>query len=541
MASTPQPHRSHSQPHISATHPQAVGSPSPPFYYGNAYPPMLANGMVSMTAHPHATGPLGTPDFHHNLQLGPGGVPHTQMVTMPAHTVDSLFSTLDAMQNRVEALEGQVKTVAEKRPHPNGPSNTNSGSDSDSPHATRATRKKRRTKFILATKVEDLTLPQVEVRQKLQSHIHAALCMITGTKPNETPGRGRRRRTRRTTLTASSGSDADTENDEDVAPTGPGIHTGGDGTTNTTNRSTGNVEHWKWDFTKDTDQDINALIVTRAAKIVWEEQTDPNRRDLPFTNVLFNIFDLESFAKEKFRVQRKSHRKKTDPEFAKRVELQVIATRRAARRSWLTELVGAVQLAEDRLEAAPKYYKQTGRDVRKLCKPEYMSDSLSGPEEGDEAARQHFLVKLQDAARLSRDMRAQTELWAVQRPAYRDAKITEVMQDLDKIRQKQRKKEKRAQWPTPRIDIDLIHNRPPTERLYKFTISSTWWDQYCTNFPQDAADMKMSLTVLPGFADAGAGASAAGVAGSSAERNTTGNARSDEPEQTVPGDQSRNE
>ncbi|KAG1719018.1 uncharacterized protein EDB91DRAFT_1257981 [Suillus paluster] len=143
-------------------------------------------------------------------------------------------------------------------------------------------------------------------------------------------------------------------------------------------------------------------------------------------------------------------------------------------------------LAEDREKAVEEYKARNEKDPTDLLRPEYMSEQASEVDTDDEEKRKDRQKVLYQAAKLTeREVQAGIPVWEIIRPAWRADEVTKILEELDSIRDEQRKESKRKTALTRRVNLGSeLKSEPVTEiaislagegALDAFTTSGGCW------------------------------------------------------------------
>ncbi|KAG0694057.1 hypothetical protein DFH29DRAFT_880968 [Suillus ampliporus] len=188
-----------------------------------------------------------------------------------------------------------------------------------------------------------------------------------------------------------------------------------------------------FNFQGNASSEANSAVFTQAANVVWKEQ------------------------QSKFRSYKRKYIEKTDEEKA------------AKRRQFNTankHLCRQEHLAEDREKAVEEYKAWNEKDPTDLLRPEYMSEQASEVDTDDEEKRKDRQKKLYQAAKLT------------EREVHTGIPVMKILEELDSIRDEQRKESKHKTALTRRVNLGNKSNTPPSLAIFPFMLGVMWHKEY---------------------------------------------------------------
>ncbi|KAJ7036198.1 hypothetical protein C8F04DRAFT_1181726 [Mycena alexandri] len=369
----------------------------------------------------------------------PSPVIDPSLLPAPAATPDERLSAVERELHELKA------SVAQKR------------SNDDPPH--KPSKKSKRTVYMLKES-KNLSVEQLEVRKVLMRKIKVELRTLTGTKES-----------------SDSSTDSGSERD-------------------TPSASTSSSPLLSFDFDSNVDLPANMAVITRAADLIFKEQSDPTAStfSLPHITVRFTHSDLAHFGKTTFRGWKKKYRGEHDPEVRAKQERQASRDRQGMRRK---------ELKQKRLKAVREYKKQHKKDPACLLETEWMSDEISEPDTDDDEKKAERRRQLRRMAGLSRAQK-DTEVWEVVRPGFQSVEAAEVKDELDrlsKVSKARNGRKKTANRTILRSSLGNTHNRHPTRKLWPFMLSRDWYDAEVVENPDLAETISLYTKNPDGFGE----------------------------------------
>ncbi|KAG1764970.1 hypothetical protein EV702DRAFT_1051190 [Suillus placidus] len=222
---------------------------------------------------------------------------------------------------------------------------------------------------------------------------------------------------------------------------------------------------------KETIYNLTGLI---ASEIGEEQDQDVDEDDAAEPpKMAFNFQAANVVWKEqqsKFRSYKRKYIEKTNEEKAAK-RRQFNTTNKRLRRQ--------EHLAEDREKAVEEYKARNEKDPTDLLRPEYMSEQASEVDTDDEEKRKDRQKKLYQAAKLTEcEFHAGIPVWEIIRPAWRADEVTKILEELDSIRDEQRKESKRKTALTRCVNLGNKSNSPPSLAIFPFMLDVRWHKEY---------------------------------------------------------------
>ncbi|EIW80124.1 hypothetical protein CONPUDRAFT_155483 [Coniophora puteana RWD-64-598 SS2] len=145
-------------------------------------------------------------------------------------------------------------------------------------------------------------------------------------------------------------------------------------------------------FEANVDDPRNEAVTKAVAQSVWDDLSEPDSipEILLSRRVKWSKLSLQTLAKGTFRGMRSEWRRQNDDGAARRAEVSKQRNRHYSRR---------VEKAENRLKACGDYAKQNDeKDASETLHQEYMSDEVSGPEDGSDETPAQWKVRMAELA-----------------------------------------------------------------------------------------------------------------------------------------------
>ncbi|KAJ7501379.1 hypothetical protein B0H11DRAFT_2275318 [Mycena galericulata] len=353
-----------------------------------------------------------TPTFRTpHLPPFPGPVVDPALLPTPPVTTDA---RLIALERELDELKTQKRThSSEQEPSPK----------------RRKKSKKQPSPYILKDS-KNLSRKQIEVRKNLMRKMKKELILLTNMNNSND---------------SSSGSDSDASSPQPSRP------------------------RMAFDFTANVDHPVNIKIITRAADLLWKEQSDTTSAtfSLPHEDVRFTHSDLADFGKTNFRSWKKTWKTENDPERAAAQARQASKDRQSMRRR---------ELKQNSLSAVKEYKKIHKKNPACILESDWMSDEISALETDDgikKKARRQLLVQ---KARFGPEQQT-AAVWEVVRPEFQSLECIGIKDELDRIvKERKQKTAKKPRPSVPRINLGNTHSRIPTGTLWPFMVSQDWYD-----------------------------------------------------------------
>ncbi|KAG1851632.1 hypothetical protein DFJ58DRAFT_842115 [Suillus subalutaceus] len=219
------------------------------------------------------------------------------------------------------------------------------------------------------------------------------------------------------------------------------------------------VSQFAFEIGKEQDQDIDE-----------DDAAEPPKMAFNFQDVRYTHGNLVAFAKSKFRSYKRKYIEKIDEEKAAKCRQFNTANKHLRRQE---------HLAEDREKAVEEYKARNEKDPTDLLRPEYMSEQASEVNTDDEEKRKDRQKKLYQAAKLTeREVHAGIPVWEIIRPVWRADEVTKILEELDSIRDEQRKESKRKTALTRCVNLGNKSNTPPSLAIFPFMLDVRWHKEY---------------------------------------------------------------
>ncbi|KAG1803020.1 uncharacterized protein BJ212DRAFT_1487237 [Suillus subaureus] len=150
------------------------------------------------------------------------------------------------------------------------------------------------------------------------------------------------------------------------------------------------------------------------------------------------------------------------------------------------------QLCKDRVDPSviEAYTKEYGTDLTLLLETEYMSEELSELEtDNEEEKKAHHKILLQKAGFIGSD-EEDAVVWEVVRQEWRSKDFNDIVEQIDKIRQRLHQEVKNKQVHTKHVNIGTVKDHAPEIPVYPFMLSNDWLAKFNQENPGTSLDIK---------------------------------------------------
>ncbi|EIW74937.1 hypothetical protein CONPUDRAFT_159706 [Coniophora puteana RWD-64-598 SS2] len=223
-------------------------------------------------------------------------------------------------------------------------------------------------------------------------------------------------------------------------------------------------------FEMGVDDPRNSVVLKAIAQSVWDDFSDADNIPVSLKNrkVKWDKLSIETLAKVSFRGFRHEWSKQNNPDVASRDAASAQRTRHYSRR---------VEKADNRMKMAAEYARQNDdADPSEAIHQEYMSDEVSGPEEGSDETPEAWKVRLaqQIGMPTSGDVFDQTSFFEVLACEWRSYEGNVLFQRLSDMYRDSLSPKDKQKIEKVRVRTARVSTRIPERAPWDFLICLAW-------------------------------------------------------------------